>query len=405
VHLSVEARSPAYITLSARPLRIGVLVPETPGLPWQTVFLGALTSQVRIWGGTANFVLPLRQDTKDSELFWALVELLDPDSWSIYAGSQHELEDFDPTAYSAWRESIDTELNGRPEDERAGVLDDAHGAPLVDGAFPADLEALLVARGAPLNRRGRLMHDALSATGAPPYPSVDALDLNGFPSEVFAADLDDTPTRQLLAAAEFGALSPSLREALARYGILVRPQRPSSGVELIRWLYDVDVQPGVGAFRLAEAGLGWYRPRPLVEDTVTAVAGEDAWDFAMAYAMRRATSRAFWVPESAFTSDLERDVACRNLVRFAERARVPLVVTSVSDDAAGLSLAAAMARHKRAAVIRTSTWRDALPERANRFLVNNRLGRPEAAYLDDGATPACGPLCQTCRETRKGSAG
>jgi hypothetical protein len=367
---------------------MGVLVPDVPGLPWQTVFRGALASQVRIWGGSGNFLLPLGPDTKDSEVFWALVELLDPDWWDVYGGSHHELQDLDATAYSAWREQADAELTKWPEDERERVLDEAHASALVDGSIPSDLEALLVARGTPLNHDGRLMpRGPLSATGSPPYPCVDALDLSGLPQEVFEADVDGTPTRHLLAAAEFGGLSPSLREAFNAHGIQRRSERPSSGDELVRWLYDVQAQPGQGAFGVAEAGLGWYRPRPLVEDTVTVVTGEDAWDFALAYAVRRATGRAFWVPESAFGSELEREVAYRNLVWFAERASTPLVVTSVSDEAAGRSLAAILERHKRSAVIRTSTWREALPPRANRLLVRSRLGRTEAAYLDEGATP------------------
>jgi hypothetical protein len=367
---------------------MGVLVPEIPGLPWQTVFRGALASQVRIWGGSGNFLLPLRPDTMDSEVFWALVELLDPDWWDIYCGSHRELEDFDAASYSTWRAQVDAELAKWPEEQREGRLDEVHAAALVDEAVPSDLEALLVARGAPLNHDGRLLpRGPVSATGAPPYPCVDALDLSGLPEEVFEADVDATPTHQLLAAAEFGALSPDLREALQTHGIRRRAERPSSGADLMRWLYDIKAQPGQGVFALTEPGLGWYRPRPLVEDTVTVVAGEDAWDFAVAYAVRRAATHAFWAPDSAFASDLERDIAHRNLVWLAERAGAPLVVTSVSDDAAGRSLAAALERHKRSAVIRTATWREALPERANRLLVKNRLGRPEATYLDDGATP------------------
>jgi hypothetical protein len=247
-----------------------------PGLPWQNVFRSALASQVRIWGGSGNFLFPLRPDTKDSDVFWALVELLDPDCWGIYTGSHRELEDLDASAYSTWREQIDAQLTKLPEDQRECMLDDAHSAALVDEVIPSGLEALLVARAAPLNHDGRLMPaGALSATGEPPYPYVDVLHLSALPQELLEADLDDTPTRHLLAAAEFGVLSPSLRGALKTHGIQCRTERPSSDVELMRWLYDVKTQPGQGPFSLAEAGLGWYRPRPLIEDTVTLVTGED----------------------------------------------------------------------------------------------------------------------------------
>jgi len=155
----------------------------------------------------------------------------------------------------------------------------------------------------------------------------------------------------------------------------------------MRRIYDMETQPGLGPFSVSEAGLGWYRPRPVVRDTLTLVAGEDAWDFSLAYALRRARTLAFWVPESAFGSGGERNLAHRALARLAERAGVPMVVTSVTDDAAASTLARALEPHRRSAVIQTASWRESLPQRSNRLLVRNRLGRPEAMFLDEGATP------------------
>jgi len=367
---------------------MGVLVADIPGVAWQTAFRGALASQVRIWGGSGNLVLPLRADTADSEVFWALAELLDPDWWGVYAGSNRELEDLDASTYAAWRADVDAQLANWPEGQREAVLADAHGEPLVDAPIPDDLHSLLVTRGATLNHDGTMvLRGPVSATGAPPYPSVDTLELRGLPEEVIDVQFDDTPTRQLLLAAEFGPLAPDLRDALEARGIRRQPRHPASGGELTRWLYDARSQPGVGAFSLAEVGLGWYRPRPFVEDTVTLVAGDGPWDFALAYALRRTRTHAFWVPDGGFASPAERDLAHRSLAWLADRSGAPLVVTSVSDEGAARTLAAALERHRRSAVVRTATWRESLPERPNRLLVTNRLGRPEALYLDDGATP------------------
>jgi hypothetical protein len=47
----------AHVSLRARPLRVGLLVPDIAGIPWQTVFAGALASQVRVWGGSQTFVV------------------------------------------------------------------------------------------------------------------------------------------------------------------------------------------------------------------------------------------------------------------------------------------------------------------------------------------------------------
>jgi hypothetical protein len=367
---------------------MGILVAEIPGLAWQTVFRGALASQVRVWGGSGNFVLPLCADTKDSEVFWALTELLDPDWWGVYAGSHRELEDLDASWYADWRADIDARVAGCPADERDQFLDEAHAEPLVDASIPEDLHRLLVTRGATLNHDGHMaLRGPASATGAPRYPAVDALALGGLPEEVVEVEANATPTLQLLAAADFGPLSPDLREALDARGVRRRARRPSSNRELMRWLYDLRAHPRPGPFALAEFGLGWYRPRPLVEDSITVVAGEEAWDFAFAYALRRARTHAFWVPASVFSSQGERETVHRSLVWLAQQTGAPLVVTSVSDEAAGHALANALGQRTRSAVIRTATWREALPERSNRLLVTNRLGRPEAIYLEDGVTP------------------
>jgi hypothetical protein len=389
MRLSVEARSPAYVTLTARPLRTGILVPDIPGLAWQMVFRGALATQVREWGGSGNFVLPLRADTKERDVFWALVELFDADWWGVYGGSHCELEELDASIYATWRQQLDHELAKWPPDDRSRALDEALATPFVDATIPDDLHELLVGRGATLNHEGRMLLRApVSATGPPPYPSVDALALGGLPEEVLDVHSDGSPTRRLLLAAEFGSLSPDLRAELDGRGIARRSEAPSSSTMLMRWLYDIQTQPGSGPFSLAEVGLSWYRPRPFVEDTITIVAGEDAWDFALAYALRRARTHAYWLPSSAFESKLDRDVALRALAGFSGRTGSPLVVTSVSDDDAADELARAFAQQRyRRVVIRTAHWRESLPPTPNRLLVRNRLGRAEPLYLDDGATP------------------
>ena len=48
-----------------------------------------------------------------SELFWSLVDLSDPDWWSLYVPSHHELEDLAPTDHERWYREL-TEQRTEP---------------------------------------------------------------------------------------------------------------------------------------------------------------------------------------------------------------------------------------------------------------------------------------------------
>lgn len=260
MRISTEPRSPAYVSLRARPLRIGVLVPEIPQLPWQAAFAGALASQVRIWGGIANLLVPFREGLADSDLFWALVELWDPDWYAMYAGSYRELEDLDPARYRIWR---DGELRAYAEQFPAPVQQSdvapLYEEPLVEADLPDELDRLLVGRGAALHHDGRLLPGALlSATGAPSYPATDVLNLQTLPHELLHPEIPDGPTERLLAAAEFGALSPDLREQLDARGVRLRTVRPASRKELLRWLYRARPPAGAAPFRSPRSGCGGF---------------------------------------------------------------------------------------------------------------------------------------------------
>ena len=200
--------------------------------------------------------MPLRDGLADSRLFWALVELWDADWWGVYAGSHRDLEDLAPQAYGSWRAETELEVAKLPMEVRDEALASAHAEPLVEVELPDELNRLLVRRGTTLHYDGRMMlRGPLTGSNSPPYPAVDALDL---------------------------------RDRLDERGMRPRALRATSRVELIRWLYDIQAAPrGHAPLVLAETGLAWFRPRPLVADTITLVAGEDPWDFALAYARRR----------------------------------------------------------------------------------------------------------------------
>ncbi len=393
MRLSLDTTSPAYIQLRARPLRQMVLVPEIPNLDWRTVFAGALSSQVRVWGGQANLPLPLRADVLESELFWSLVQLWDPDWWGIYAGSNGELEELAPEIYATWRSELDELLQRQQEQSvRQELSERAHAETLnVDDDLPSDLHELLVARGATLHHEGKMILRApFTGTGSPPYPSVDVLRLKALPDEVHELAVEGDETERLLIAAEFGILSPDLRRELEDAGVRRTPARPATRIELLGWLYGAGTAGAPSAptpFALSEPALGWYRSTPLTADTMYLVAGEDAWDFTLAYALRRANALAWWVPESAFTSALERESAHRTIAAVADRFGGPVLATSATDEAATAALVAALSPHVNAQTsLSEVAWQSAIPPRANRLLVRNRIELSEPHHLDGGRT-------------------
>ena len=112
---------PSYLTLAARPVRLGLLVSEVDGIPWEAMFAGALASQARVWGGSQTMVFPLGShppvatDFDRSELFWSIVSLWDPDWWGVYTGDLRALADIDRAAFVRSQESIEAELSGLPD--------------------------------------------------------------------------------------------------------------------------------------------------------------------------------------------------------------------------------------------------------------------------------------------------
>ncbi len=88
MQLGIEPPDPAYVSLTARPQRTMVFVPELPGVSWPAIWAGALANQTPIWGGSSNVLVPLYDGVADEELLWALAELHDLDGCVVYAGSR-----------------------------------------------------------------------------------------------------------------------------------------------------------------------------------------------------------------------------------------------------------------------------------------------------------------------------
>jgi hypothetical protein len=103
-------RSPNFSRLVAgigvRPPRVAVLVPGI--LPWShlTLLNAVIAAQARTWGVHGNLVLPWTPDLADRELFWEIVERLDPDLFVLYVPTFEEIAEIDPASH---REYINRE--------------------------------------------------------------------------------------------------------------------------------------------------------------------------------------------------------------------------------------------------------------------------------------------------------
>src|SRR5581483_9926950 len=82
--LDLMPPAPLSAILSARPVRACVLVPDIDGVPWQRTVEQAIAAQTRVWGGGLNLVVPAGWALADDELFWRLVDLIDPDVLGIH---------------------------------------------------------------------------------------------------------------------------------------------------------------------------------------------------------------------------------------------------------------------------------------------------------------------------------
>jgi hypothetical protein len=117
------------------------------GVAWPDLFDHALATQTQVWGGSGNVPFPLVDDLDGSELFWELLDRLDPDLTIAYSPSWSELEPLIPDAYARELKSLETQL-ARPLE--ATELHDWRRQAL-QFEIPRELGELIVRRVAPLH--------------------------------------------------------------------------------------------------------------------------------------------------------------------------------------------------------------------------------------------------------------
>ena len=375
MRLSVEPTASALISLSARPLRSLVLVPAVDGVAWEATFSAALANQCVTWGGSANLVVPLTDDLPGDERLWALADMLDPDSIVLFGPSVGDLEDLDSERWEKCKPEIEA---AGPEAWR--VLEE----PVAHVTLDNECLRQLGWRTTSLHRTDAGRTHGVAGTTALPYPAVDALELRPLPAQVLDPRWEGTPVLNLLLTAEFGALSRAQRRRLETAGVTVVDGEFTNELELLNHVFDGALPRETMPWEIAERGLAWFRSPPVTADRLCLVAGEDPWDFSLAYAVRRAHIHAYWVPEVALGAHAAWVVA--QLAAARQRSGLPLVVTSASDANAAQRLSERLTALGAAPAV--VPWRDVVPRRPNRLRLFGSLGLPSNILLDErSATP------------------
>lgn len=347
-----------------RPARALVLVPLPDAVPWQAAMMAALRGQAATWGGSANLVVPWTDDLLERQELWTIATALDPDVIAVarLAGSDFAgiVADDDP------------------------LLDAGKGLGRVEGP---EFEAIFRAVGERLpvlQRNGRAPPLFSDSAGIRfPCTPVAAVggDLGPAPALRCAADLD----LGLMLAAEAGDLEDSAIATLARRRAVVTPYDLSPGDARDRVLRGPG-QPGAGgAWAVSEAGLRWLvavTEKPL---SVSVVVGDEPWDFALGYALRRMTGLAWWLPTSVLADPFTVPCLLHRIDQIGDLAERS-AVTSLSNHVAAESLAEEL----RTATSDSRDWLvrdDALePLRERPARLFSRAPGLETFALQDGAT-------------------
>ncbi|MGN6868477.1 MAG: hypothetical protein ACTHMY_08745, partial [Solirubrobacteraceae bacterium] len=209
------------------------------------MFREALRCHVATWGGCGNLVLPTPGNGgADADLFWALLDVYDPDT-----------------------------VHGLPTSQS-----------LVATGLGAEFEEHLGKRLAPLTTVAGVPGLRYDASDPPHWPLTSSEKVRPLPDELVLKTDWPAEDLALMNAATRGEMSPRLIDAVRKAGVKVREHKvdPAS-------MWTDAIVPGQGAPMWSLAGIGLEsmvysgtEPSGLV-----LCAGDDPWDFGRAHALER----------------------------------------------------------------------------------------------------------------------
>jgi hypothetical protein len=389
------------LSLGVRPPRLGLLVPIVKGLSWPLLVECALASQAQIWGGQANLPFPMTPGFEESELFWALADRLDADTYITTSLSVADMEEVEPNWYQRERARFDEQFADYDAEQTADHLTDFLRQPAVQAEVNPDLQGQLSDRLGVVDGRGGFF--PFTSMDEPHWPwGMDVSKLGRVPEEIVDLQTDRAlgPVRKLLTTTVSGRLPSRLQTALEAKGVAVRPQVIGDRGQ---WAQGVTGgqgdDNGISPWGPSEAGLAWYRTGRPSRGPATLVVGNNPWDFALFYALRRWTSLAWWLP-----SWLMRDRGYMRrlgieIERLARHDARNVVVTTTSTISQRDRVAREIAGFRGPLGAGVADWQDLLPEEPGRYFEYEHMGRPTPVLLLGEETPELStPLPQTAPE-------
>ena len=379
-------------SLGVRPARAAVLVPKVKGWSWLAMFEGALAAQSRCWGGSANLLFPISGDMKDRDLFWALAERFDADTFVAYEPRYSDVAEILPAWYKAWVErqrAAFSEEHG--EDTADDLMQQIASTRAIHGEFAQDWLAPIRRRLAPLYHHDNWIIRGQSGSDPPPQPLMDVTQFLEPPERVWSPSTRLGRSAQLLLTATLGRLTAATRVALEERDVAIATQLLD---DKLSWSDAAtggrpNYAPYLAPWHMSNAGLSLYRRHGKFTEYSALVAGDTPWDFALFYALLRMTGQAWWLPSWLRRNQTYMWRLAHALEHDApHEGRTAAVVSASSRDtardvAAGLRTIQGVTGHLN---IDAVDWRQVLPDTPLRPFETDNAGRAETFEVIDGET-------------------
>ncbi len=381
------AGSHLALGVAARPHRLGLLIPvQVDGWDWRRTFEVAIAAQTRIWGGQSNLLFPLSEDFTNKEAFWRIAETFDPDSFVVYAPSWQDISEISPAEYRLQHQRLREKMQG-----------DSFGEESI-GNFLTELDAEAAIDIEPAKEQLREIRDRLApfhyvdedlwrfdsfhGGSAGHWPFADVTQFKQLPKRVASRALGDDSTTDLLLTTHIGRVAPALASLLDERGVTVEQLAPPHLESVVRdrWRTQETVHP----WDLSLLGAATYLRGTALSYPGTIVVGDDPWDFALYYALKRMTPNAWWLP-----SDLEADSRYLDTVRRAVEYDSPghkkVLVVSISAPQRCAEVASRLQDGARKPICEAGDWRDSLPEHPQRLYSRDDEGLIRRVPAEGGA--------------------
>ena len=371
--------------MSVRPTRLGMLVPTGGlGVSWMVMFEAALAAQARIWGGRGNLIFPLTADLADREVFWELADRFDADAYITYAPTWAEVAEFAPAAHDAQMDELRRQAQERDITDVDDLIDQRNGHVAFNVQPTTEQRRLMNARLAPFHHPGTddWLHGFNAAQGLA-WPFTDACEFVEHPQALVNPTAPGGAARQLLLTATVGRVPLGLRSVLTERGVNLIDESVPKGHAWAGLVADrAHRERRTYPWAIGDQGLAIYHDAPWHAEHAAVVVGDDPWDFALFYALKRMSGMAWWLPSWLRRNQaymLELGAALEYEPRQDGR---DLVIVSASSPTIRNRIASNIDQLTgRRLPVAPAEWQDILPEMPLRLYERENVGRTELVQL------------------------